>query len=131
MKVIVSGSIAFQEDYQHLQEEFNNSGIDVIDYPRVSQNLEEEYPQILTTFFRNIEEADLFFLFNQDKNGVSGYIGAASFSELTYCLMQNRIHGKKIKVFLLKEPSKENFCFDEVDRWLRNGWVEVGIPNCL
>lgn len=99
MRAVISGSIAFQKDYQKLQEEFEQAGIEVVDYPRMSGNLAEEYPEILMSFFRNIETADIFFLNNQDKNGVSGYIGAASFSELTYCLMQNLIHEKKSESF--------------------------------
>ncbi|HCM87307.1 hypothetical protein [Enterococcus sp.] len=128
MRVVVSGSIAFQAEYQKLLRYFEKTGVELIDYPRPSQNLTEEYPQILTTFFRNIEVTDIFYLYNQDKNGVSGYIGAASFSELTYCLVQNLIHGKAIRIVLLKEPAKENFCFDEVSMWFKNGWVEVGNP---
>ncbi|MBO0452408.1 hypothetical protein [Candidatus Enterococcus murrayae] len=131
MKAIISGSTVFQEDYLQLQKDFKDKGVDVIDYPRFSQNLTAEYPQILTSFFKNIEAADIFFLFNQDKNGVSGRIGAASFSELTYCLMQNLIHNKKIKIILFKEPSKENFCFDEVSLWLENEWVEVASLSFL
>lgn len=129
MRAVISGSIAFQKEYQQLQEEFEQAGIEVVDYPRMSGNLVEEYPQILTTFFKNIETTDIFLLNNQDKKGVSGYIGAASFSELTYCLMQNLLHGKNIRIVLLKKPAKEVFCFDEVNLWLRNGWVEVNSQN--
>lgn len=125
MKVIISGSVAFQTDYKQLRTNFANAGIELLDYPRESQNLKEEYPNILTSFFKNIETTDIFFLFNQDKNGVSGYIGAASFSELTYCLMQNLLHGKSIRIVLLKKPAKETFCYDEVNLWLDNQWVEV------
>lgn len=125
MRAVISGSIAFQKEYQKLREEFEQAGIEVVDYPRLSGNLAEEYPEILTSFFKNIETADIFFLNNQDKNGVSGYIGAASFSELTYCLMQNLIHGKNIRIILLKKPAKEVFCYDEVNLWLENQWVEV------
>lgn len=125
MRAVISGSIAFQKEYQKLREEFEQAGIEVVDYPRSSGNLAEEYPEILTSFFKNIETADIFFLNNQDKNGVSGYIGAASFSELTYCLMQNLLHGKSIRIVLLKKPAKEVFCYDEVNLWLDNQWVEV------
>ena len=69
----------------------------------VSRNLDD--------FFLNIAAADLFFVFNQDRKGVLGYIGAATFSEMKYCLMQNLIHGKRIKIVLFKEPSEENFLF--------------------
>lgn len=125
MRAVISGSITFQKEYQKLQEEFAQAGIEVIDYPRTSENLAEDYPEILTSFFKNIETVDVFFLNNQDKNGVSGYIGAASFSEMTYCLVQNLLHGKNIRIVLLQKPAKEAFCYDEVNLWLENQWVEV------
>lgn len=62
MKAIISGSTVFQEDYLQLQKDFKDKGVDVIDYPRFSQNLTAEYPQILTSFFKNIEAADIFFI---------------------------------------------------------------------
>jgi hypothetical protein len=130
-KAVISGSIVFQEEYRSMEKDFSKKGIELIDYPRSCQNLDKEYPEILTTFFKNIAVADLFFVFNQDRKGVSGYIGAATFSEMMYCLMQNLIHGKRIKIVLFKEPSEGNFCFDEVDRWLKNGWMEIRQPNNL
>ena len=39
---------------------------------RVSRNLDD---------FLNIAAADLFFVFNQDRKGVLGYIGAATFQK--------------------------------------------------
>ncbi|MFJ5477339.1 hypothetical protein ACIL82_11535 [Enterococcus faecium] len=84
----------------------------------------------MTTFFK-YRSSGFIFVFNQDRKGVLGYIGAATFSEMKYCLMQNLIHGKRIKIVLFKEPSEENFCFDEVDRWLKNGWMEIRQPNNL
>lgn len=129
MKAIISGSIAFQSEYEKIQLQLIHAGIELLDYPRESQNLVEEYPKILISFFKNIETADLFFLFNQDQKGVTGYIGAASFSELTYCLMQNLLHGKSIRIVLWKMPSKEAYCFDEIVLWLENDWVELWSEN--
>lgn len=75
MKAIISGSIAFQAEYEKIHLQLIHAGIELFDYPRESQNLVEEYPKILISFFKNIKTADLFFLFNQDQKGVNGYIG--------------------------------------------------------
>lgn len=51
VKAVISGSIVFQEEYRYLEKNFSKEGIELIDYPRSYQNLDKEYPEILTTFF--------------------------------------------------------------------------------
>ncbi|MBO1308836.1 hypothetical protein JZO70_21875 [Enterococcus sp. 669A] len=131
MKAIISGSIAFQTEYQELIQKFEQAGIQVIDYPRLGDDLDQEYPMLLKEFFRHIEEADIFLLYNKKKKGIAGYIGPSGFSELTYALMQNLIHGKNIRIFLWEEPSPENSCYEEVSRWIDNQWVEFYSKSIL
>lgn len=131
MKAIISGSIAFQTEYQQLIQKFEQAGIQVIDYPRLGDDLDQEYPLLLKEFFRHIEEADIFLLFNKEKKGIEGYIGPSGFSELTYALMQNLIHDKKIHIFLWEEPSPENSCYDEIERWTENHWIEFYSTSVL
>ncbi|MGM0216721.1 hypothetical protein [Enterococcus sp. AZ109] len=131
MKVVISGSTVFQVDYQELIQKFEKAGIQVIDYPRLSDNLEEEYPRIVIDFFRHIEEADIFLLFNKQKKGIAGYIGPSGFSELTYGLMQNLIHDKKIRLLLWEKPAPENSCYQEKQRWIEYHWIEFYTASIL
>lgn len=124
-RVIISGSIDFQEEYKKLIQSFKSRGYEVIDYPRLSNNLTEEYPIILSDYFRNIETADMFYLLNKEKNGMTGYIGAASFSELAYAVSQNLIHDKHIEIILAEKPSKNVPCFPEVELWLQYEWLKL------
>mgnify|MGYP006924218578 CR=1 FL=1 len=124
MKAVISGSVAFQTEYQQLIQKFEQTGIQVIDYPKLSDDLDQEYPTLLKEFFCHIEEADIFLLFNKKKKGIAGYIGPSGFAELTYALMQNLIHEKKMCIFLWEEPSLDNSCYEEVSRWIENQWVE-------
>ncbi|MGG5316114.1 hypothetical protein [Enterococcus sp. AZ072] len=124
-KVVISGSIDFQTEYRELIRRFESKDCEVIDYPKLSNNLTEEYPIILSDYFRNIEAADIFYLLNKEKNGIIGYIGAASFSELAYAVSQNLIHDKQINIILAKKPSESVPCFPEVELWLQYEWLTI------
>lgn len=61
-KAVISGSIVFQEEYRSMEKDFSKKGIELIDYPRSCQNLDKEYPEILTTFFK-ISQQRIYFLY--------------------------------------------------------------------
>ncbi|MEO1770768.1 hypothetical protein [Candidatus Enterococcus ferrettii] len=124
-KVVISGSIDFQNEFMRLIRSFESKGCEVIDYPRLSDNLTEEYPILLSDYFRNIEAADIFYLLNLEKNGVTGYIGAASFSELAYAVSQNLIHDKHIAIILAEKPSESVQCSPEIELWLQYDWLTI------
>lgn len=62
---------------------------------------------------------------NEPKDGVEGYIGASAIAELTYVIMQNLIHNKNIEIYILNMPIKEVPSYDEVNLWLRLGWIKL------
>ena len=61
----------------------------------------------------------------EDKNGKIGYIGAESFAELTFGLAQELVYGKNIELVILKMPSKEVQCYEEINLWLKFGWIKL------
>lgn len=124
-KVVITGSMDFQEEHKELVQSFESKGCVVIDYPKLSNNLTEEYPIILSNYFRNIEAADIFYLFNKEKNEMPGYIGASSFSELAYAVSQNLIHDKQIEIILAERPAENVPCSPEVKLWLQYEWLKI------
>ena len=62
---------------------------------------------------------------NEDKNGISGYIGYETFAELLFGLSQKLIYNKDIEFILLKMPSREVGSYDEIDLWLKLGWIKL------
>lgn len=54
-----------------------------------------------------------------------GYIGAETFSELTFGLAQNLIYNKNIELVILKMPSIDVQCYDEICLWLKLGWIKI------
>lgn len=126
-KVVVAGSASLKEEIRKWVEFWNKKGdFSVSNYPKtISENdFEKTYPRIHTNFFKDIEEADVLFIANENKNGVEGYIGAETFAELSFGLAQNLVHGKNIKLILANEPSKEVACYDEIMLWKKLGWIE-------
>lgn len=83
------------------------------------------YPEILKEFYKNLEKTDVYFLMNEKKNDIDGYIGAGSIAELTYVVMENLIHNKNIEIYILNMPSKEVNSYDEVKFWLDMGWIKL------
>lgn len=85
----------------------------------------ELYPSVHKEFFENITKTNLLFIMNEDKNGKIGYIGAESFAELTFGLAQKLVYGKNIELVILKMPSKEVQCYEEINLWLKFGWIKL------
>ncbi|WP_265459524.1 hypothetical protein [Enterococcus sp. HY326] len=128
-KIILSGSITFQADFQHLAKSLQAQGYQVLNYPKETDNIVAEYPQIFKQFFRDIEAADIFYLYNKEKNGIPGYIGAAAFAEATYALGQKLLHQKPLQIILKEQPSPSVPCFAEIELWQQQNWLTVGEVN--
>lgn len=123
-KVVISGSSKLQNEIDEWMTHFKNKKDEIIAYPKkidTKDELSKEYQ----TFYRAIEECDVFFLMNEEKKGIKGYIGANGISELTYAIMQNQIHNKKIEIVILTMPSREVACYDEIAFYLEMNWIKL------
>lgn len=85
----------------------------------------ELYPNVHKNFFEYITKTDILFIMNEDKNGISGYIGAETFAELTFGLAQKLVYNKEIELVILKMPSRKVQCYEEIDLWLKLGWIKL------
>jgi len=126
-KVVIAGSAKLQQEIQNWRELFKNKDYEVLDYPKKIDETEfmELYPNVHKEFFENITKTDMLFIMNEDKNGKSGYIGAESFAELTFGLAQKLVYNKNIELVVLKMPSKDVQCYEEIDLWLKLGWISL------
>lgn len=150
-KLVISGSSKLHERALYWRGYFEGRGYEVIDWP-APVSLEEDtldepqtspglslgrwlkpddsdYAEHLTNvykrFYKNLDQADTFFLMNEDKDGIEGYIGASSIAELTYVVIGNLNRGRKVEINILKAPSKEQNCYEEVKFWLDRGWIKI------
>lgn len=131
-KLVLSGSMSQQDAISHWRQHFTNNGYDIIAYPNGeddTSNFNEHLTKVYSDYYKAIEECDVFFLANEDRKGIKGYIGANCTAELLYAVVQNLIHGKSIKIYIFKIPSKDVFAHDEVMNFLKNGWIELYNPS--
>ncbi len=126
-KAVIAGSASLQDKVQYWKKVWEDKGYLVTSYPSsISKEVFlEEYPKIHTEFFRNITEANILFVMNEDKNGATGYLGAESFAEMCFGVTQNLVHGKNLEVILLKMPEKSVQSYDEIILWLKLGWIRL------
>lgn len=126
-KVVIVGSAKLQNDINYWKQKFSDNNYEVLDYPTEikKEKFMELYPNVHKDFFENITKTDILFIMNEDKNGKIGYIGAESFAELTFGLAQKLVYGKNIELVVLKMPSKEVQCYEEIDLWLKLGWIKL------
>jgi hypothetical protein len=126
-KVVIAGSVTLQDKVQYWINYWEKKSCDVIDYPMGIQDTSflKEYPQVYKTFFDNITKTDILFVMNEDKNGIKGYLGAESFAEMAFAVVQNQLFAKDIEIILLKMPVKEVPSYDEIILWLQLGWIKI------
>jgi hypothetical protein len=126
-KVVIAGSASLQDKMQSWKKVWEKNGFDVIAHPQMiaPEMFLETYPDIYADFFKKMTEMDIFFLMNEDKNGVEGYIGAASFGELCFAVSQKVAFERNIDIVIQKMPSRSVSSYEEVSLWLSLGWIRL------
>jgi len=126
-KVVIAGSTSLQEKVLFWKKFWEDKGFYVSDYPEAidKENFLAEYPKVHTNFFKNIIEADILFVMNEDKNGIKGYLGAESFAEMCFGVTQNLVYNKNIEIILLQKPSEDVQSCEEIILWLKLGWIKL------
>lgn len=126
-KLVISGSSKLQDKVNYWLKYFKDKNYEILDYPKLIEqdNYEKELPKVYEDFYTALENTDVFFLMNEEKKGIKGYIGASAIAELTYVVILNLIHNKNIEIYILNMPSEEVSSYDEVKFWLDMGWIKL------
>lgn len=133
-KIVISGSSKLQDKVNYWLKHFKSKGYIILDYPKLIQqnNYVKQLPKVYKDFYTALEDTDVYFLMNEEKNGIKGYIGASSIAELTYVVILNLIHNKNIDIYILNMPSEAVSSYDEVKFWLDMGWIKIyDSENCI
>lgn len=131
-KLVISGSSALQGDIARWKSHFEERGFEVTAIPGPwdsTREPTEQLTEVYTEFYAAIEDCDTFFVMNEDKGGVDGYIGASATAELVYAVVLNLLKNKGIAIHLAKAPGPNVFAYDEVMNYLRAGWVTYYEPD--
>ncbi len=126
-KVVIAGSAKLQRKIDKWIKFFQNKNYEVLDYPRPIEDSRfmELYPNVHIKFLENITKTDMLFIMNEDKNGIVGYIGYEVYAELLVGLSQKLIYNKNIELVVLKMPSLDVGCYEEINLWLKLGWIKL------
>ncbi len=125
-KVVIAGSASLQNEINKWKKYWNRLDMYLVTaFPELipKENFDTLYPNVHKNFFKKITEADILFIANEDKNDISGYIGAETFAEMAFGVAQNLLNNRNIKIIIAKMPSKNVQCFDEVVLWKKLGWI--------
>jgi len=129
--VVISGSGSMREKLLFWTQHFESLGYEIIAAPKPwnnSKDHDNQLKELYVDFYDAIDSCDIFFLMNEEKNGVAGYIGVNGMSELIYATVQYLRGRKDLKVYLANTPSQQTAAYDEVNSFLRLGWAEVYTP---
>ena len=126
-KIVISGSSKLQNEVNYWLDYFKNKNYEILAYPIYvkQEEYQKELSEVYKEFYTAIEHTDEFFLMNEEKNGIKGYIRSSAIAELTYAVILNLIHNKNIDIYILNMPSKEISAYEEVKFWLDMGWIKL------
>lgn len=126
-KIVIAGSAKLQREVNNWLSFFEGKNYEVLDYPRLidEERFMELYPRVHTDFLENITKTNMLFVMNEDKNGIVGYIGYEAYAELLFGLSQKLIYNKNIELVILKKPSVDVGCYEEINLWLELGWIKL------
>ncbi len=126
-KVVIAGSAKLQKELDKWLNFFESKNYEILDYPKFIEESKfiELYPNIHTEFLENVIKTDVLFIMNEDKNNIVGYIGYEAYAELLFGLSQKLIYKKEIELVILKMPSIDVGCYEEIKLWLELGWIKL------
>ena len=125
-KIVIVGSAKFYKEAQEIKEELEKREYEVIDYPKkINDTIEIEYKYAYESFYKNLNKTDDFLLLNFDKNGIQGYIGYESFAEMSYLVAKKIQNKTSQKIYIYKMPSKEVGCYQEINHFIKLGYIEL------
>lgn len=125
--VVIAGSAKAQSSVNKWVNYFMDKNYLVLDYPRFipTDEFMKLYPNVHINFFENIQKTDILFVMNEDRDNISGYIGYETYGELLFGLSQKLIYNKSIELILMKMPSEKVGCYEEINLWLKLGWIKI------
>jgi hypothetical protein len=127
-KIVISGSSSLPQDIIATWINYWSKKGEVINYPRPIDSMDgfvNIYGKMHKDFFTDLQNADILFVLNEAKNGLAGYIGYEVYAEITFAVVQKTVNKKNIQIILLNMPVEQIKCYEEIDCYLKLGWVEL------
>lgn len=74
-------------------------------------------------FYERLAGCDALFVMNEDRDDVVGYVGAATFGELSYAVARNACGHKPIEIVVLQPVGDDVHGCEEIRLWKDLGWI--------
>lgn len=120
--IVISGSLKFKDEIEKIKDKLIDNNNVILDYARDDNR---NYLDVLNNFFGAINNTDVLFVFNKEKNGINGYIGASTFCEINHAVLNNIMHNKNINIYLLNDVDSKVSCYNEIKYFIDNGIVKI------
>ena len=129
-KIIIVWSGSLREKWLERKQWWESKWYVILDYPRKMQETMEEnrnieYKGLYVDFYWKLKDADILFLMNEDKKWIEWYIGAESFAELSFANANNVLGNKQTEIFIKQMPSKDVWCHEEIEFFLKLDWIKI------
>ncbi len=126
-RVAISGSVRDAGAMRSWKQRWEAVGYEVLDYPRPipSSSMAADYPEVYRYFHDVVRSADILFVPNLDRGEVIGYIGAATFAEMSFVNARNLLQEQRTRILILTKPGQAVACRTELELWLEQAWVEL------
>ena len=123
--MVISGSAREQEAIQRWIVFWQRRGYEVIAYPSPipANEFQARYPGVLRAFYERLAACDALFVVNEDRDSIRGYVGAATFGEISYAIARNACEHQPVEIVLLQPVSDEVHGADEIRLWSELGWI--------
>lgn len=129
-KVVISCSASLENEIKKRKSRRESKGTEVINFPKkIEPFATESYGKLHTQFYKDIVDTDILFIMNEDKNGIEGYIWMSVFAELHFAVTQNTLYQKNKKIFLLKSPSPQVGCYEEIMLRKELWRIQIWLPT--
>ena len=126
-KIVISASASQKVAIGKWLKYWDNKGFKVIGNPVQikSKDFVVAWPKVHVDFYKALAKTDFHFIANEDKDGISGYIGVGVFAELAFVVGLNLSRLKKITVLIYKIPDSKNIFYKDIMLWLGQGWITL------
>lgn len=126
-KVVISASSSLRDEINKWIEFFQGKDFTVSNYPKPikGENFLVEFPPVHREFYETLNNTNIHFIANENKNNIRGYIGVAVFAEIAFTVGLKLTRDKDIRIILYQKPTKKNLFYEDLSLWIDNGWLEI------
>jgi len=129
-KVVICASAKFHKETKEWKNRLENLGYEVIKtIGIIPQNNIEAYKEAHNRHYCKMNECDILFILNLEKNNIPNYIGSGVFAEIAFSIGLNVSQNKNIKIYCLNPLPKNLSHSEELLLWEKLNWIKVWNGN--